>query len=94
MRKTVDLIKEKVNNTNAFVASGTSNAGNILFVFGTTQDLCAKGIDASKITQEITSQVGGSGGGRKDFAQAGGIKQENKEKVFVKLKDIISQIKL
>ena len=95
LRKTVDLIKEKVNNANAFIAVGTANANdNVMLVFGATPDLCSKGVDADSLIKQVAPEIGGSGGGRKDFAQAGGNKPGNLENAIKKLKDILSQIKL
>jgi alanyl-tRNA synthetase len=95
LRRMVDLIKEKVNNSNAFIAVGTGNSvDNALLVFGATQDLCARGIDAVKLIKEIAPEIGGSGGGRKDFAQAGGNQPQNLEAAIKKLKTLLSQIKI
>ena len=37
-----------------------------------TQDWIDRGVDASKVVQELAPLVGGRGGGRKNMAQAGG----------------------
>jgi alanyl-tRNA synthetase len=93
LRKTVDLIKEKVNNANAFIAAGTVNAGdNVMLVFGATADLCSKGVDAGNLIKQVAPEIGGSGGGRKDFAQAGGNKPENFAKAFQKLRELIENL--
>jgi len=92
LRRTVDLIKEKSDN--AIIAIASNNSGKLLLVMGVTQDLCAKGIDASRLIREMAAMLGGSGGGRNDFAQAGGNKPENLDTAFRKLKDMITQIKL
>jgi alanyl-tRNA synthetase len=93
LRKAVDLIKEKsISNTIVASSTGTSLENKIFFVTGITQDLCDKGIDASKLIKDIAGDLGGSGGGRKDFAQAGGNKPENFQKVLQKLKDMIKNI--
>ena len=48
-----------------------------------------------QLIRDIASLIGGSGGGRSDFAQAGGNKPENFEKAFEKLKNIIvNEIKM
>jgi alanyl-tRNA synthetase len=74
---------------------GTGNsADNALLVFGATQDLCVKGIDAVKLIKEVAPEIGGSGGGRRDFAQAGGNRPQNLESALNKLKGLISQLKL
>jgi alanyl-tRNA synthetase len=92
LRRTVDLIKGKTDN--AVIAIGTNNSGKVLLVMGVTQDLCSKGIDASRLIREVSAAFGGSGGGRNDFAQAGGNKPEKLDNAFEKLRGIISQIKL
>ncbi len=90
LRKNVDLIKEKTSN--AVIALGSIAKGRALLVMGLTQDLCQKGMDASKLIRDIATIIGGSGGGRKDFAQAGGGKPENFAKAFEELKSIIQKI--
>ena len=93
LRRTVDLIKEKVNNKNTFIAlSSTNPAGKAMLVFGATQDLCSRGIDASDLIKQVAGEIGGSGGGRKDFAQAGGNKLDKLEEAFRNLKALISQV--
>ncbi|MDD2752116.1 MAG: alanine--tRNA ligase [Candidatus Omnitrophica bacterium] len=91
LRKTVDLIKEKSDNT--IIALGSCPAGKALLIVAVTEDLCAKGFDATKLIVEVAKTIGGSGGGRKDFAQAGGTQPENFDQAFAQLKKIISQIK-
>ena len=87
LRKNIDLLKEKT--TNAIIALGANNQGMALLVIGITQDLCAKGWDASKIIRDISGVIGGSGGGRPDFAQAGGNEPQNLNQALDKLKEII-----
>jgi alanyl-tRNA synthetase len=88
LRKAVDLVKNR-STTNTIVACGTST-DNALLVLGVTSDLCdKKGIDASKLIKQIASETGGSGGGRKDFAQAGGNKPANLKAAFKKLKEML-----
>jgi len=91
LRRTVDLVKEKSPNR-TIVISSTSASGKISLAIGVTEDLCVKGVDASGLIKEVASQIGGSGGGRKDFAQAGGSQPQNYQKALEKLKDMIRQI--
>ncbi len=90
LRKGVDLIKEKVDN--AVIALGSTNQGRALLVMGITPDLVQKGLDATGLIKEVAGVLGGSGGGRKDFAQAGGDKPENFEAAFQELKNIIRNL--
>ena len=87
LRKTMDLIKQNVDDS--IIALGSSNQGRAFLVVGITTNLCQKGLDASRLISQVAQLIGGSGGGRKDFAQAGGNKPENFPQAFEKLKDII-----
>jgi alanyl-tRNA synthetase len=92
LRKTVDLIKQKVDNT--IIALGSNQDGKALLVIGATQDLSNKGIDASSLIRPVAACIGGSGGGRLDFAQAGGNKPENFAAAFQELKNIINNLSI
>jgi alanyl-tRNA synthetase len=45
--------------------------GKVALIAGVTKDLTSK-IHAGKLIQQLAKQVGGSGGGRPDLAEAGG----------------------
>jgi alanyl-tRNA synthetase len=92
LRKAADLVRQKTDNA-IFMATAATNL-QVSVVVMVTQDLCAKSVDASKLIKEIAPEIGGSGGGRKDFAQAGGSKPENIAKALEKLKQIVSQVAL
>jgi alanyl-tRNA synthetase len=93
VRSAVDLIKEKVeNNTIVFSSTGNNLKGQVFLAIGITGDLCERGVDASWLIKEMAAETGGSGGGRKDFAQAGGNKPENLEKALQKLINILQKI--
>ena len=95
VRRAVDLIKEKVKENAVIVSTtGLNLQSQVFFVTAATQDLCEKGIDVSKLIKEINAEIGGSGGGRKDFAQAGGNKPQNYKTAIQKLKEIISNLKI
>jgi len=90
LRNAVDLIKEKGKNLLVFL--NTIMDENIFMVLGISKELTQKGLDASKIIKEVASWVGGSGGGRSDFAQGSGKKIENRDTLYLKLKEIISRL--
>jgi alanyl-tRNA synthetase len=90
LRKAVDMIKEKISN--AVITLGCGSDLKASLVVGLTKDLADKGIDASNLIKDMASEIGGSGGGRKDFAQAGGNKPGNLNKAFDKLKETLSKI--
>lgn len=58
-----------------------------------TADFVKKGLNAAQILKEVAPIVGGSGGGRPDAAQAGGKSPEHLEKLFEKVREILSGIK-
>ncbi len=92
LRKTVDRIKQR-SPANSVIVAGTTNANQVLLVVSNTADLINK-VDSSRLIKEIASEIGGSGGGREDFAQAGGNKPENLQKAFQKLKDILVSLSI
>jgi alanyl-tRNA synthetase len=91
LRKSVDSVKSKTSN--AVIALGSKSQERALLVVGVTSDLCEKGFDSSKLILNAAPIIGGSGAGRKDFAQAGGNKPENLEAAFQELKNIITNLK-
>ncbi|PIQ90444.1 MAG: alanine--tRNA ligase [Candidatus Omnitrophica bacterium CG11_big_fil_rev_8_21_14_0_20_41_12] len=90
LRLLVDMIKEKINQS--VIALGAQEASKAFLVVGLTADLCAKGLSAKDIISQVAPLIGGSGGGRGDFAQAGGSRPENFALVFDKIKDIIVKL--
>lgn len=70
LRKLTDVLKAKLGSGIAVL--GTVTDGKVLLCAGVTDDLVKKGLHAGKLVKEVAGIVGGSGGGRADFAQAGG----------------------
>ncbi|MEP6756420.1 MAG: alanine--tRNA ligase [Chthonomonadales bacterium] len=56
----------------AVVALGSQTDGKALFVVKVTPDLVKRGLHAGNLVREMAKIAGGGGGGRPDFAQAGG----------------------
>jgi alanyl-tRNA synthetase len=69
MRALVDSLRQKLGS--GVVALGMSDDGKVALIAGVTKDLTAK-VHAGKLIQALAKQVGGSGGGRPDLAEAGG----------------------
>ncbi len=70
LRALVDQFRDRLKEKTIIVLATESN-GKVSLCVGLTQDLL-KRYDAGKIVKELAPEVGGSGGGRSDFAQAGG----------------------
>jgi len=69
LRQLVDSLRQKLGS--GVVALGTVDDGKVALVVGVTKDLTTK-VHAGKLIQALAKQVGGSGGGRPDLAEAGG----------------------
>ncbi len=72
-RGQVDQLKTKIGS--GIVILGSSGTDRALLIAGVTEDLGGR-ISAAAIIKTIAPIIGGGGGGRPDFAQAGGPKTE------------------
>jgi alanyl-tRNA synthetase len=69
LRQLVDSLRQKLGS--GVVALGMPENGKVALIAGVTKDLTTK-VHAGKLIQALAKQVGGSGGGRPDLAEAGG----------------------
>jgi alanyl-tRNA synthetase len=69
MRDAVDRVKDKLQN--AVVVLGSVEDGKVRLAAGVTKNNTDR-IRAGDLIKHVAEQVGGKGGGRPDFAQAGG----------------------
>lgn len=90
LRNAIDMIKQKSERT--LIALGSGVGGRALLVMGVTADLVAAGVDVGKLIQDVATYIGGSGGGRKDFAQAGGTNPQEFGSAFARLKSLIENM--
>jgi alanyl-tRNA synthetase len=74
LRDTVDRLKQRLGT--AVVVIGSADDGKVRLAAGVSEDLLAR-IQAGNLVNFVAQQVGGKGGGRPDFAQAGGSQPEN-----------------
>ena len=70
LRGAVDRLKEKLKSAVVVLAS-VESPEKVVLVVGVTANECAR-VKAGELAGAIAAQVGGRGGGRADFAQAGG----------------------
>ncbi len=70
LRNAVDQLKERLKSA-VIVLASAAEGGKVVLVAGVTADLTSR-LKAGEIVGFVASQVGGKGGGRPDFAQAGG----------------------
>lgn len=69
LRDTIDQLKNKLGTGVVVLAS--VNADKISLAAGVTKDITDK-VKAGDLVRELTTRLGGKGGGRADFAQGGG----------------------
>jgi len=89
LRKITDLIKQRLPNSVIFLTTLINN--KLFLTIGITDDLVNKGLDALKIAKKISPLLGTSGGGRADFAQAGGGNPAKLKKIKTELKKIVEE---
>jgi alanyl-tRNA synthetase len=89
LRSFIDSSKNKIKS--GIVVVGSNNDGKVLLAAGVTKNLESR-FHAGNILKEIAKIVGGSGGGRPDMAQAGGIHVEHLSKAMERSREIIKSM--
>ncbi len=74
LRAAVDQLKDRFKSAVVVLAS-VESPGKVVLVAGVTADQTSR-VNAGELAGAVAAQVGGRGGGRADFAQAGGSKPE------------------
>jgi alanyl-tRNA synthetase len=75
LRQLIDVVRRKASSQVAVLLITVAD-GKVHLAAGVTPDLIAQGLHAGQWLKEVASVVGGGGGGRPDFAQAGGKNPE------------------
>jgi alanyl-tRNA synthetase len=75
LREVVDRMKDKLGSAVIVLAAVDPAGPKVSLAAGVTKDLTAR-VRAGDLVSAIAEQVGGKGGGRPDFAQAGGSRPE------------------
>jgi len=70
LRETVDQLKNKLGRA-VIVIAAVDDSGKVRLVAGVTRELTGQ-LRAGDLVNHVATQIGGRGGGRPDFAQAGG----------------------
>jgi alanyl-tRNA synthetase len=74
LRDAVDQLRNKLGSS--VIVLATVKEGKVILVAGVSADLLGR-FKAGEIVGAVAAEVGGRGGGRADFAQAGGTQPEN-----------------
>jgi alanyl-tRNA synthetase len=86
LRDAVDKLKSKLGSS--VIVLATVQEGKVVLVVGVSADLLTR-MKAGEIAGAVAAQVGGKGGGRADFAQAGGTQPENLGKALAEVESLI-----
>jgi alanyl-tRNA synthetase len=89
MRELADKFRDKLKS--GIVVLGSTAESKALLVVVVTKDLTSR-YHAGNIIKQISSIIGGSGGGRPDMAQAGGNMPEKLDEALAKAYDIIGSL--
>ena len=88
LRELADSLKQKLGS--GIVVLGTSEGKKAFIVIAVTKDLTDR-IKANDLIRKVAPMVGGGGGGRPDFAQAGGTKPDQIASVLKNIGSIIQE---
>jgi alanyl-tRNA synthetase len=70
LRNQMDLLRNKLQT--GLIVLASKNGDKCIFVAGATKDIIEKGIHSGNLVKTLAKYAGGGGGGRADYAQAGG----------------------
>jgi alanyl-tRNA synthetase len=88
LRDTVDRLKDRLGKS--IIVIGSADSGKVRLAAGVSNDLVAR-VQAGNLVNFVAQQVGGKGGGRPDFAQAGGSQPENLDGALTSVAGWISE---
>ena len=86
LRDAVDQLRDRLGSS--VIVLATVQDGKVMLVAGVSKDLLTR-MRAGDIASAVAAQVGGKGGGRADFAQAGGTQPENLTKALAGVETLI-----
>ena len=89
LRGVADSLKARLKSGIVVLASATD--GKVQIVVAVTPDLTSR-IKAGQIVKEIAPIVGGGGGGRPDFAEAGGRQPEKIDELLAQSEAVIARL--
>jgi len=89
LRQLADSLKQKIGS--GIVILGAPSEKKVFLVIAVSKDIVNR-VQANELIKDMAPLVGGGGGGRPDFAQAGGTKPEIIEKVLKESPSYIEDI--
>ena len=91
LRKAVGYMEKRLDS--GVLLLGGSKDGGAYLICAVTPDLVGKGLKASDIVAAAAPDISGSGGGKPEFAQAGGTNAEGLKKAIENAKELIKNKK-
>ncbi len=88
LRGMIDELKQRLGS--GVVVLGTRHAGKAALAVGVTRDLSDR-LAADALVKQIAPVVGGSGGGRPDFAQAGGSQPDKVPEALQRAAEVVAE---
>jgi alanyl-tRNA synthetase len=88
LRGMIDQLKQRIHS--GVVLLATRHEGKAALAIGVTADLTER-LAADVLVKEIAPVVGGSGGGRADFAQAGGSQPDKVPEALERVVALLSE---
>jgi alanyl-tRNA synthetase len=89
MRQMIDNLRGRLKS--GVIVLGSGSDGKVALVAAVSKDLTDR-LDAGKIVKVVAPIVGGSGGGRKDLAEAGGKDPGKLDEAIAAVPDVIGQM--
>ena len=86
MRDFVDQLKLRIGS--GIILLGGQSQDKVSLIMGVTSDLTHR-FNAGELIKKIALYVGGTGGGRRDFAQAGGTDSKKLDEALKAIEDLI-----
>jgi alanyl-tRNA synthetase len=86
MREFVDRLKVKIGS--GIILLGGQSQNKVSLIMGVTSDLVHR-FNANELIKKIALRIGGTGGGRPDFAQAGGNDPKKLDEALKAIDDLI-----
>jgi alanyl-tRNA synthetase len=91
LRQLADVLRDKLGS--GVVVLGTRDEGKATLLVAVTADVRAR-VPAGRLVKELAGLVGGSGGGRDDFAQAGGKSPERLAEALAQVPALVEGLAL
>jgi len=86
-RGLADQLRDRLRS--GIVAIGGGKGGKALILVAATPDIVQRGFNAAELIREMAKEIGGSGGGRPDMAQAGGTDPDRIPAALEKLFELV-----